>query len=60
MSSTETAYHGVPVLVIPIFGDQTINGKFAAKRGFGRYLKLQDINEKTFLENINEIIYNSK
>ncbi|RZB40719.1 UDP-glucuronosyltransferase-like, partial [Asbolus verrucosus] len=59
-SSVESAYNGVPVLVIPIFGDQGMNAYFAYENGFGRFITFRKLSEETILENINEMLNNVK
>jgi hypothetical protein len=60
VSSVETAYHGVPILAIPIFGDQKVNANFAKANGFGRFITYKEISEESLLENINEMLNNPK
>ncbi|CAD0204904.1 UGT40R9 [Chrysodeixis includens] len=40
LSTTETVYAGVPIIGIPVFGDQPLNVKMAAHRGLGLGVKL--------------------
>ncbi|XP_044259849.1 UDP-glycosyltransferase UGT5-like [Tribolium madens] len=60
VSSVETAYHGKPMLAIPIYGDQRNNANFAYKSGFGRYITFSNLTEKNLLEAINEMLDNPK
>ncbi|KAK7865224.1 hypothetical protein R5R35_003935 [Gryllus longicercus] len=43
MSTQEAVYHGVPVVGIPLFGDQQLNMNRAAAAGFGVSLDFQDV-----------------
>ncbi|KAK7869407.1 hypothetical protein R5R35_000703 [Gryllus longicercus] len=43
MSTQEAVYHGVPVVGIPIFGDQQLNMNRAAAAGIGVALNFQDV-----------------
>ncbi|RZB40113.1 2-hydroxyacylsphingosine 1-beta-galactosyltransferase-like, partial [Asbolus verrucosus] len=60
LSTTETIYHGVPILAIPIFGDQKLNAKIAINNGFGLSVPYSEISEETLTRNINEILNNPK
>ncbi|XP_972644.2 UDP-glycosyltransferase UGT5-like [Tribolium castaneum] len=60
VSSVETAYHGKPMLAIPIYGDQRNNANFAYKNGFGRYITYGNLTEENLLATINEMLDNPK
>ncbi|CAG9769432.1 unnamed protein product [Ceutorhynchus assimilis] len=62
LSTTETIYHGVPVLAIPVFGDQDSNADRAVASGFGLKLSYNDPNftEQSLAEKINELLRNPK
>lgn len=57
-STTESIYFGLPMLIIPFFGDQLRNGKLIEKNGVGRILTFNDITEETLYSNLNELINN--
>jgi len=44
-STEEAAYHGVPILSIPIFGDQDVNAKISEEKGFGVTVEIVDLTE---------------
>ncbi|XP_044259861.1 UDP-glycosyltransferase UGT5-like [Tribolium madens] len=58
LSTIETIYHGMPVLAIPIGGDQNLNAKQIVNKGFGRAISFQDLTEEALTENINELLTN--
>ncbi|XP_967762.1 UDP-glycosyltransferase UGT5 [Tribolium castaneum] len=60
LSTTETIYHGVPILAIPIFGDQKINARSAVTSGYGVYLAFDKLSEETLTNSINQILNNKK
>ncbi|XP_063921673.1 UDP-glycosyltransferase UGT5-like [Zophobas morio] len=60
LSTTETVYHGVPVLAIPIFGDQKQNAQIAVNLGFGLSLSFEDVNEEALTRTIVELLNNPK
>ncbi|KAG5883245.1 hypothetical protein JTB14_000034 [Gonioctena quinquepunctata] len=60
LSSIEAIYHGVPMLAIPIFGDQNANSNFAKQLGYGLKLPFSDISEEKLASLLEEIINNPK
>lgn len=60
LSTTESVYHGVPIVGIPIFGDQKMNIAKAVKQGYAVSLPFQDLNKQSLEEALNEILYNPK
>nr|CAH7752300.1 unnamed protein product [Callosobruchus chinensis] len=60
LSTTETVYHGVPILATPIFGDQTMNAQRAEDDGYALVLPFTEITEDRINEMLNEIVSNSK
>ncbi|XP_044262534.1 UDP-glycosyltransferase UGT5-like [Tribolium madens] len=60
LSTTETIYHGKPVLAIPIFGDQKLNAKNIYNNGFGLYLYYEDLTEENLTKKLNELLSNPK
>ncbi|CAJ0588397.1 unnamed protein product [Cylicocyclus nassatus] len=52
----EALTRAVPVIVIPVYGDQYHNGRAAEKRGVGKVLLRQDLNENSIRMNIKEML----
>lgn len=54
----ESQYHGVPLLVVPFFGDQNANRESVERQGFGKGIKFHDITEEKFREVVFEVLTN--
>ncbi|ALC39400.1 Ugt37c1, partial [Drosophila busckii] len=57
---TEAQYHGVPMLALPIFGDQPTNAENMQLAGYGLTLELLSLNEQNFKQQLNELLTNKK
>lgn len=57
---TEARYHGVPMVALPIFGDQPANADSMEKSGYGLSQDLLQLNEENFRAKIEEVIGNEK
>lgn len=60
LSTTETIYHGKPILALPIFGDQKMNAQQAVNNGFGLRLSFSALTEEDFSNSLNELLANPK
>ncbi|CAG9854556.1 unnamed protein product [Phyllotreta striolata] len=60
LSSLETIYHGVPILAIPVFGDQKLNAARAEKLGYGLKLSYSEITESSLSEALDKLLYDPK
>jgi len=56
---SEAKYHAVPVLGIPIFGDQQSNVQIAVKEGWAVQLLYSELNEDTFSKSLDEMLRNT-
>lgn len=52
LSTTEAIMEGVPIISIPIFGDQRLNMKSAETKGFGKILAFNEISEENLFNKI--------
>lgn len=60
LSTTETIYHGVPILIIPIFGDQKLNAAAAENSGYGLSVPYADLSEEKLSIALNELLRKPK
>lgn len=56
LSSTESIYHGTPIIGIPIFGDQFLNMARAEANGYGIKIDYQSLNAKDLVDAINRML----
>ena len=60
LGTTEALAEGVPLLAIPLFGDQKMNIKRAVTKGYALSLNFKNITEEIFTEAIHELLTNPK
>lgn len=56
LSTIESIYYGKPVLGLPVFYDQFLNVKRAARMGYGLALDLQNLEQTELEETINKLL----
>ena len=60
LGTQEAVYHGVPVLGIPIFGDQMMNMAIAVSNGFGLTVQYTNLTEASLTWGLNAMLSNDK
>ncbi|CAG9806947.1 unnamed protein product [Chironomus riparius] len=60
LGTTEALIEGIPVLGLPIFGDQKMNMAKAVSREYGQQIYFNDITEENLDHALNELINNPK
>ena len=56
LSTQEAIYHGVPMIYLPIVGDQDINAKWAELKGMGKYLEILDVAPDQLVDAVNLVL----
>lgn len=56
-SLTESIHMGIPLICIPLFGDQMRNAKTAEKREVAIILDKNNLNKETLSNALNDVIY---
>nr|XP_017001943.2 UDP-glucosyltransferase 2-like [Drosophila takahashii] len=59
-SMTESQYHGVPMVAMPMFYDQPVNADVMVKSGSGVAIDFFTLTERSFREAIKEVLENAK
>ncbi|KAF2881573.1 hypothetical protein ILUMI_24608, partial [Ignelater luminosus] len=60
LSTTEAVYHGVPMVGMPVYGDQRTNIADSVINGYAVQVSFFELTEKTLTEAINEVLNNPK
>ncbi|KAJ8918833.1 hypothetical protein NQ315_011119 [Exocentrus adspersus] len=60
LSTTEAIHHGVPMIGVPVFGDQKMNVALSVKKGVAVHLPLMQLSEDSLYAALTEIINNSE
>ncbi|XP_066247694.1 UDP-glycosyltransferase UGT5-like [Euwallacea similis] len=60
LSTIETVHAGIPILALPIFGDQKMNAIRITQKGFGLSIAFSQITEESLGNLLNEILENPK
>lgn len=50
LGTTEALYHGVPIVGMPVFGDQPGNAAAVEESGLGVQIQVRDLTKETLLE----------
>lgn len=60
LSTMETVYSGVPVLLFPVFGDQKFNAAKIQNDGYGLYIWLSKLTEENLTEALDKLLNDPK
>ncbi|KAL1451626.1 hypothetical protein WDU94_005984 [Cyamophila willieti] len=59
-SAFESMYHGVPVLIIPVFADQKQNGQRAHEVGYGEAINFESFDYEELSEKLQAVLFDPK
>ena len=60
LGTMEALYNGVPMLGLPIFGDQPRNADVMLFEGYGRYLKWEELTSEALVTMVMELVRNPR
>ncbi|XP_044754963.1 UDP-glycosyltransferase UGT5-like [Coccinella septempunctata] len=60
LSTIEAVYHGVPLLALPVYGDQRLNAITAQQKGYAISIPFDEFEEGKFERTLNELLNNPK
>lgn len=60
MSTIEAIYLGIPVLALPVFGDQKFNAVRIISKGFGLATPFMEITQAGFQEDLDKLLQDDK
>lgn len=60
LSTTEATDRGVPIVGIPVFGDQPMNMRQSVSQGVGLSIKFDDLSEERILAAVKQVLQNPK
>ena len=60
LSLIESVYHGVPILAVPVYGDQVWNSVEASTNGLGSYVLYGDLNEDKLEKTLKDVLHNPR
>lgn len=60
LSMFETAYHGVPVVMMPVFCDQDANAAKAVADGYGIKIELSELSTDKLVRAVTSLIVNPR
>ncbi|RXG67434.1 UDP-glucuronosyltransferase 3A1, partial [Armadillidium vulgare] len=60
LGTMEAAYHGVPLIGMPIYADQQKNMLEVENEGWGRVMHWRDLEENAFRKLVSEVLNSTK
>ena len=59
-STLEATYHGVPILGVPVFADQSSNVDLVVHEGYGEFIEWDDLTEELLHSKLQLLLTNTK
>lgn len=56
LGTTEAMYHGVPMVGMPVFGDQPLNAAAVEESGLGVQIQVKDLTKEKLLEKFKTVL----
>ncbi|TGZ49038.1 UDP-glucuronosyltransferase 2B5 [Temnothorax longispinosus] len=60
LSTQEAIWKGIPMIVMPFFGDQKFNTRILVAKGVGIYLDIKTLSTQSILHAVGEVLYNKR
>ena len=60
LSLQEAVFYSVPLVVIPLFGDQRMNAALITDSGIGLHIEYTDVTEQTVYTSLYQVFNNRK
>jgi glucuronosyltransferase len=60
LSAQEAIYHGVPIVGIPVYGDQSLNMNKAEVAGYGLKLDMKNVTKESILWAVQKVLHDPR
>jgi len=60
MGTEEAVYHGVPMVMLPLFGDQPVNAASCEEKGIGEIVNYYSLTEESFEAAVEKVLHDKR